>query len=40
MAGTRNACSILVENPEWKRSIGRPKLKLEDNIKMYFKEMG
>ena len=31
----RNAYKILVREPEWKRSLGRRKRKLEENIEMY-----
>jgi hypothetical protein len=37
----RDAYKILVGNPEWKRPLGRPKHRWEDNInniKMYFKK--
>jgi hypothetical protein len=36
---TRNGCKILVENPEGKRSLWRPRRRWEDNIKIYFKEI-
>jgi hypothetical protein len=36
----RNAYRILVENPEGKRPLERPKRKLEDNIKMDLREIG
>jgi len=31
---------VLVEKPAGKKPIGRPGLRLEDNIKMYLKEVG
>jgi hypothetical protein len=34
----RNACTILVGNPEGKRLLGRPRRKWEDHIKMYLRE--
>jgi hypothetical protein len=36
----RNEYNILAGNPEWKRSLGRPKCKWEDNIKMNLMEIG
>jgi hypothetical protein len=30
---------VLVEKPEGKRSVGRPRRRYEDNIKMYIKEI-
>jgi hypothetical protein len=33
----RNACTILVANPEEKRPLGRPWLRWDDNIKMYLR---
>jgi hypothetical protein len=35
----RNAC-ILVEKPEGKKPLERPRLKLEDNIRMGLRETG
>jgi hypothetical protein len=35
----RNACRILVEKPERKRPLGRPRRKWEDNIKMNLREI-
>jgi hypothetical protein len=32
--GKRNAYGILVEKPEKKRPLGRPRRRLEDNIKV------
>jgi hypothetical protein len=32
--GKRNACRVLVEKPEGKRPLGRPRRMWEDNIKM------
>jgi hypothetical protein len=34
MGGMRSAYKILVGKPEEKRSLGRPRLRWEDNIKM------
>jgi hypothetical protein len=34
MEAKRNAHTILMEKPEGKRSLGRPRRKWEDNIKM------
>jgi hypothetical protein len=36
----RNECRILVENPEGKRPLGRPRCKLVDNIKIDLREIG
>jgi hypothetical protein len=36
--GDRNACRILVGNPERKRSLGRPRRRWVDNIKMGLRE--
>jgi hypothetical protein len=33
----RNACRISVGKPEGKRPLGRPRRKLVDNIKTYFR---
>jgi hypothetical protein len=35
-----NACRILVGKPEGKRSLGRPRCRWEDNIKMDLGEIG
>ena len=40
MEQSRNAYRVLVEKPEGKRSLGRPKHRWEDNIKMNFKGGG
>jgi hypothetical protein len=37
---TRNAYRILVEKPEGKRPLGRPRCRSVDNIKMDLREMG
>jgi hypothetical protein len=34
-----NAYSVLVEKPEGKRPLGRPRRRLEDNISMDLREM-
>jgi hypothetical protein len=31
---------VLIERPEGKRPLGRPRRRLEDNIKMYLREVG
>jgi hypothetical protein len=36
----RGACRILVERPEGKRPLGRPRRRWEDNIKMDLQEVG
>jgi hypothetical protein len=36
----RNAYRILVEKPEGKRPLGRPRRRWVDNIKMDFREIG
>jgi hypothetical protein len=36
----RNAYRILMENPEEKRPLGRPKCSLVNTIKMYLREIG
>jgi hypothetical protein len=36
----RNACKVLVEKPEGKRPLGRPRRRWEDNIRMYVIEIG
>jgi hypothetical protein len=36
----RNAYSVLVRKPEGMRTLGRPRRRLEDNIKMDLREMG
>jgi hypothetical protein len=35
----RNACNILIEKPEGKRSFGRPRCRREDNIRMDLREI-
>ena len=40
MEQSRNAYSILVGKPEGKRPLGRPRRRLEDNIKMDLREVG
>jgi hypothetical protein len=39
MGEVRNACNVLVGKPEGKRPLGRPRRRLEDNIKMDHKEI-
>jgi hypothetical protein len=36
----RRAYRVLVENPEGRRPLGRPRVKWEDNIKMDIQEVG
>jgi hypothetical protein len=36
----RGLYSLLVEKPEGKRSLGRPRRRWEDNIKIYLQEVG
>jgi hypothetical protein len=40
MGVMRNVFKILVGKPEWKRPFGRPRYRLEVNIKMVFREIG
>jgi hypothetical protein len=40
MGEMRNAYRILVGNPEGKRTLGRPKRRWVDNIKMDLREIG
>jgi hypothetical protein len=40
MGAGRGAYRILVGRPEGKRSLGRPKRRWEDNIKIKFQEVG
>jgi hypothetical protein len=40
MGEKRNTYRILVGKPEGKRSLGIPRRKWEDNIKMYLREIG
>jgi hypothetical protein len=40
MGEKRNAYRILVGNPEAKKSLGRPRRRLVDNIKMDLREIG
>jgi hypothetical protein len=39
MGVRRNGCRILVGTPEGKRSVGRPRCRWEDNIKLCFREI-
>jgi len=36
----RGVCRVLVETPERKRPLGRPRRRLEDNIKVGLQEVG
>ena len=38
--GRRGVYRVLVENPEGKRLLGRPRRRWEDNIKMDLQEVG
>jgi hypothetical protein len=40
MGAKRNACRILVGNPEGKRPLGRPRCMWVDNINMELREIG
>jgi hypothetical protein len=40
MGAKRNACTILVGNPERNRPVGRPRRRWVDNIKMDHREIG
>ena len=40
MEHSRNAYKVLVGKPEGKRPLGRPRRRLEDNIKIDFREVG
>jgi hypothetical protein len=39
MVDIRNAYSILVGKPEWKRSLGKCRRRWEDNIRLDLKEI-
>jgi hypothetical protein len=39
MGKGRGPCRVLVEKPEEEGPLGRPRHRLEDNIKMYLKEV-
>jgi len=40
MGESRRACRILVERPEGRKLLGRPRLTWEDNIKIDHQEVG
>jgi hypothetical protein len=40
MGATRNAYGILIEKPEQKRTLGRPRRRWVDNIKIDLRETG
>jgi hypothetical protein len=40
MGEKRNACRLLVGNPEGERQLGRPRRRWVDNIKVYLREIG
>jgi hypothetical protein len=39
MGELRNEYTILVRKPEWKRALGRPRCRWEDNMKKNLKEI-
>jgi hypothetical protein len=39
MAEIKNACILSVRKPEGKKSLGKPRCRWEDNIKMNLKNM-
>jgi hypothetical protein len=40
MKDMRNACKILVGEPEWKRPLGRPTCRWENSIKIDLRDLG
>jgi hypothetical protein len=40
MGERRGVYTVLVEKPEGKRPLGRPRRRWEDNIKMYLQKVG
>jgi hypothetical protein len=40
MGGRRRVCRVLIETPEVKRPLGRPRHRWEDNMKMDLQELG
>jgi len=40
MGDRRGACRMLVDRPERKRLLRRPRHRWEENIKMYIQELG
>jgi hypothetical protein len=40
MIELRNACSILIGKPAWKRPLGKPRRRWEVNIRMDLREIG
>jgi hypothetical protein len=40
MKGSRGSYGVLVEKPEGRRLLGKPRRRREDNIKMDFYEVG
>jgi hypothetical protein len=40
MGVSRRAYRVLVEKPERKKPLGRPRLRRGENMKMYFQEVG
>jgi hypothetical protein len=39
MVAKRNAYRILMRKPEWERTLGRPRRRWENNIKIDFREI-
>jgi hypothetical protein len=40
MGKRRGTCRVLVRNTEGRSPLGRPRRRWEDNIKMYFRDVG
>jgi hypothetical protein len=40
MGEERNVCTVLMGKPEGKRTLGRPRRRWEDGIKMDLREIG
>jgi len=40
MGGSRGIYRVLVQKPEGRRPLGRPRYRWEDNIKVYLQEVG
>jgi hypothetical protein len=40
MGEMRNACKILIRNPEWKSPLGRLRCRWKNNIRMDLREIG
>jgi hypothetical protein len=39
MAAMRNTYKIVVEKPEWKRPLGKPRRRWQANVKIHLKEI-